>query len=210
MIEAVDLRLRIIEVETGKSVVFQAPSERMQMIVCTKEGHFISECELRLICAKKRIIEINSVVARSGYGKTLYHFAMQYAFLIGGLLVSARDGESCEPALQIWSELYGNNDAYYREKLLPELCKQLKNVRPECEFPHLYFGYSMPISDLYFATSEHDADDEMFEKVKIKSEFYFSDCYRDQSSSFIDIDDPIGKNKPRIINVPHRVLKAAN
>jgi hypothetical protein len=188
--------------------IFGPPAENMVMTIYTGAGNFIGECELNIACEARNIIEINSVVTRPGYGKVLYDFAMEYATLVNGSLVSARDGESCEPALKIWLQAFSDERHYEKHELEHEFNEQLINVRPRDEFEYLYFGYSKPISTLYFASGycQNSADREVFSRVKEKSEFYFHHCYAEQSAEFIDIDDPILADRKKRQNYLHMLL----
>lgn len=192
MIPKKHIRFKIIDADTRR-LINDEPSKEMALLAYSSSGNFLGECDLTLIDEKKRIIEVQNVVARPGHGDCLHKLVLQFAAHIGGHALVARNGDVVPPELRIWDDIYDSTDKLDLCPIPKDLMGSIVDIYSMDEHPSVYYSYSIPVDDDFYRsrTLIDPVIDEIYKFVREKSDSYFALAYSEESNKFIDLEDPI-------------------
>ncbi len=146
------------------------------------------------------LYEVMGPVARKGFGTLLYQSLAKYANTVGGHIMSARDGDTRERAYGQWSKLHKTVGSRYLKALPDDLNENVIDSFGVDAAP-LMLGYSLPASQSYIEnlvdmnTSE---DRDRLMSLWDNTSDYFSYSYDEDSTHWIDIDEPLDDKDKRV------------
>ena len=143
-----------------------------------------------------KYLEVDSVVARKGYGKHLYNFIAMYAHENNKLIISAMDGDTRTGALRNWERISKDN-SFNHENLSDDFRELVLEETTKEDAPYLFIASNLKPCPIYTAAKLDNEDVSHFLKFRTIKEKYseiFATAYHKDSTDWIDTDFPIDRS----------------
>lgn len=168
----------------------KSSTQRHDVYIFTDDGNFVANGSMKEHSGK--YLEVDSCVARSGFGKYLYDFMAMYAHEQGMKTMSAMDGDTREAAMNHWYRML-NDSSFEKEELSEDFRYQIDFTNKEDD-PVFFTAFSKKPNDVYKKykkANETPEDFIIFSKLKNKYKDLFYKSYELDSNKWIDDEHPI-------------------
>jgi hypothetical protein len=168
----------------------KSSEQRHDIYIFTDDGNFVANGSMKEHDGK--YLEVDSTVARSGFGKYLYDFITMYAHEQNMKAMSTMDGSTREAAMKHWHRML-NDSSFEKEELSEDFRYQIDFTTKEDE-PVFFSAFSKKPNDVYMKykkSNETPEDFIIFSKLKNKYEDLFYRSYELDCNKWIDDEYPI-------------------